>query len=177
MNERAERVRRRFDVPILVAASLVIPVIVVEQTVDSDPWTTASTILNWAIWTIFTAELVVTTAVADKRGVWLRRHPVEIAVIVLTAPLQPALLQGTRAIRLVRLLRLLRLVRFMQALRTLFTFEGLRYAALLALMTALGGGAAFARLVEPLTLEDLFREGRSGATQAPFRPLSSFEIG
>jgi voltage-gated potassium channel len=52
--------------------------------------------------------------------------------------------------RLVRLLRVLRLVRFMQALRRLFTFDGLRYAALLALMTALGGGAAFAE-VENLT--------------------------
>ena len=32
----------------------------------------------------------------------------------------------------------------MPALRKLYTFEGLRYAALLAVMTALGGGAAFA---------------------------------
>jgi voltage-gated potassium channel len=97
--------------------------------------------------------VVVTTAVAEKRGAWLRRHPVEIAVVVLTVPLLPAVLQGTRAIRLVRLLRLLRLVRFMQALRRLFTFEGLRYAALLALMTALGGGAAFAE-VEKLSTWD-----------------------
>jgi voltage-gated potassium channel len=144
VNERAERVRRRFDVPILIAATMVIPVIVVEQSVKSEPWTTASTALNWLIWTTFLAELVVTTIAAERRGEWLRRHPLELAVVVLTVPLLPALLQGTRVIRLVQLLRVLRLVRFMQALRRLFTFEGLRYAALLALMTALGGGAAFA---------------------------------
>src|SRR3954447_17208062 len=145
-NERAELVRRRFDVPILIAATLVIPVIAVEQSVHSEPWTTASATLNWIIWTTFAAELLLTTAVADMRRKWLREHPLELAVVVLTVPLLPAVLQGTRALRLVRLLRLLRLVRFWRALRRLFTFEGLRYAALIALMTALGGGAAFAEV-------------------------------
>jgi hypothetical protein len=135
---------------------MVIPVIVVEQTAHSEPWATASTILNWVIWTIFSAELLVTTAVAGKRGEWLRRHPLEIAVVVLTVPLLPALLQGTRAFRLARLLRLLRPVRFMQALRRLFTFEGLRYAALLALMTALGGGAAFAEVEQLSTWDGVY---------------------
>ena len=156
MNERAEQIRLRFDLPILVAASLVIPVIVVEQSVKSEPWTTASIILNWLIWTTFLTEMVVTTSFADKRGEWLRRHPLELAVIVLTVPLLPALLQGTRVFRLVRLLRLLRLVRFMQALRRLFTFEGLRFAALLALMTALGGGAAFAEVENLSTWDGLY---------------------
>jgi voltage-gated potassium channel len=153
VNERAEHIRRRFDVPILVAASLVIPVIVVEQSVKSEPWTTASIALNWLIWTTFATEMVVTTIAADKRSEWLRRHPLELAVTVLTVPLLPALLQGTRALRLVQLLRVLWLARFMQALRRLFTFEGLRYGALLALMTALGGGAAFAA-VEGLSAWD-----------------------
>jgi voltage-gated potassium channel len=156
VNERAELLRRRFDVPILVAASFVIPVIVVEQTARTEPWTTASTVLNWLIWTTFTVELVATTAVAERRGQWLRRHPIELAVVVLTVPLLPALLQGTRALRLVRLLRLLRLVRFMQALRRLFTVEGLRYAALIALITALGGGAAFASVEDLSTWVGLY---------------------
>jgi len=156
VNERAEQIRLRFDLPILVAASLVIPVIVVEQSVKSEPWTTASIVLNWVIWTTFLAEMVVTTVFAEKRGEWLRRHPLELAVIVLTVPLLPALLQGSRVFRLVRLLRLLRLVRFMQALRRLFTFEGLRFAALLALMTALGGGAAFAEVENRTTWDGLY---------------------
>ena len=94
--------------PILVAASLVIPVIAVEQSAHSEPWTTASTALNWLIWTTFAAELVATTVVAERRGQWLRGHLIELAVVVLTVPLLPALLQGTRALRLLRLLRLLR---------------------------------------------------------------------
>jgi voltage-gated potassium channel len=156
LNERAERMRQRFDMPILVAATLVIPVIVVEQSVQGEPWTTASMALNWIIWTTFAAELIVTTVVAEARGRWLREHPLELAVVVLTVPLLPAVLQGTRALRLVRLLRLLRLVRFWQALRRLFTFEGLRYAALIALMTALGGGAAFAAVENRTTWEGVY---------------------
>jgi voltage-gated potassium channel len=156
VNERAEQIRQRFDVPILVAASLVIPVIVVEQSVKSEPWTTASLVLNWLIWTTFLAEMVVTTFFADRRGEWLRRHPFELVVIVFTVPLLPALFQGTRLFRLVRLLRLMRLVRFMQALRRLFTFEGLRYAAFLALMTALGGGAAFAEVENRSTWDGVY---------------------
>jgi voltage-gated potassium channel len=156
VNERAEHLRRRFDVPILIAASLVIPVIAVEQSAHSEPWTTASIALNWFIWTTFAAELVSTTAVADRRGQWLRHHPLELAVVVLTVPLLPAVLQGTRAFRLVRLLRLLRLVRFMQALRELFTVDGLRYAALIAFMTALGGGAAFASVEDLSTWNGIY---------------------
>src|SRR3954451_7901489 len=93
---------------------------------------------------------------ADKRGMWLRQHPLEVAVVVLTVPVLPAVLQSTRALRLVRLLRLLRLVRFWRALRRLFTFEGLRYAALIALMTALGGGAAFAAVENRTTWDGVY---------------------
>jgi voltage-gated potassium channel len=113
-------------------------------------------VLNWLIWTTFLAEMVVTTFFADRRGEWLRRHPFELVVIVFTVPLLPALFQGTRLFRLVRLLRLMRLVRFMQALRRLFTFEGLRYAAFLALMTALGGGAAFAEVENRSTWDGVY---------------------
>ena len=45
---------------------------------------------------------------------------------------------------MLRLLRLVRLIRLAALLRALFTAEGLRYAALLTLLTALAGGVAFA---------------------------------
>jgi hypothetical protein len=40
VDERSERVARRFELPVLIAALLVIPVIVVEQSDWGDPWKT-----------------------------------------------------------------------------------------------------------------------------------------
>jgi len=141
MNKRAERWQQRFDVPVLVAALLVIPVIIVEQSDAGEPWRTVAAILNWCIWIVFALELVTMLVVVADRWRWLRTHPLEVIIVVLTPPFLPASLQAARALRLLRVLRVFRL---MTVLRKLYTFEGLRYAALLAVMTALGGGAAFA---------------------------------
>jgi voltage-gated potassium channel len=141
VNARAERWQRRFEVPILVAALLVIPVIAVEESSLGRPWTTIAAAVNWAIWLAFLVEVVVMLAVVPDRKRWLRDNPLEVAIVVLTPPFLPASLQALRVFRLLRLLRLAVVVRYA---RRLFTIDGLRYAALLALITALGGGAAFA---------------------------------
>jgi voltage-gated potassium channel len=74
-------------------------------------------------------------AVVPDRGRWLRTHPLEVAIVVLTPPFLPASLQALRVFRLLRLLRLIAVVGYA------------RRAPLrgpLAVLTALGGGAAFA---------------------------------
>ena len=80
-------------------------------------------------------------AVVPDRRRWLREHLLEIAIVVLTPPFLPASLQALRAFRVFRLLRLIAIVRYA---RRLFTLNGLRYGALVALVTVLAGGAAFA---------------------------------
>jgi voltage-gated potassium channel len=60
---------------------------------------------------------------------------------VLTPPFLPASLQ---ALRVFRLLRVLRLIAVVQYARRLFSLNGLGYGALLAAITVLAGGAAFA---------------------------------
>lgn len=135
-----ERVARAFEVPVFAAALLVLPVIVLEQTATSGPWRAAAGALNWAIWLVFLTELITMLAVVPNRAAWLRCHPLEVAIVVLTPPFLPSSLQAARALRL---LRLLRLVRLAPLARRLFSLEGVRYAAVLALITALGGGAAF----------------------------------
>jgi voltage-gated potassium channel len=132
---------RRFEVPVVVAALLVIPVLVIEQSDWGDAWTTVAVIANWLIWFGFLIELVVMLAVVPDRWRWLRGHPLEVAIVVLTPPFLPASLQALRVFRLLRLLRLVVVVRYA---RRLFSLGGLRYAAVLAVLTALGGGAAFA---------------------------------
>ncbi len=80
------------------------------------------------------------TIVPDRRR-WLREHLLEIAIVLLTPPFLPASLQALRVFRVFRLLRLIAIVRYG---RKLFTLNGLRYGALIALVTVLAGGAAFA---------------------------------
>lgn len=141
VDARSERIARRFELPMLVAASLVIPLLILEQSDLGEPWDTVAGALNWGTWLAFATELLVMMAVVPDRRRWLREHPVEVVSTVLTPPFLPASLAAARVLRLLRLIRLLRLAIVM---RRLFTFEGVRYAALLAFMTVLGGGTAFA---------------------------------
>jgi len=68
--------------------------------------------------------------------------------------------------RVLRLLRLLRFLRLAPLVRILFSGEGIRYAALLTLLTALGGGAAFAS-VEKTSLGNGRYWSRDGEQRSP----------
>jgi voltage-gated potassium channel len=68
----------------------------------------------------------------------------------------PPGLQALRALRLLRLLRLERLVRFS---RHVFSFEGIRLAALLALLGAVAGGFAFTGFERQQTPKPSFFDG------------------
>jgi voltage-gated potassium channel len=141
VDERAEKMAARFEVPILVAAILVVPVIVIEESNVGHAWKMFGTVLNWCIWIAFALEVVAMLAVVPSKWRWVRENPLEVAIVLFTPPFLPASLQ---ALRVFRLLRLLRLFRFARLARRLFSLEGLRYVALLALLTVLGGGAGFA---------------------------------
>lgn len=148
MEERSERIARRFDIPMLVAALLVVPVVAVEESSLGDPWQTFAAVLNWAIWLAFASEVVVMLAVVPQKWKWVRTHPLEVFIVLVTPPFFPSELAGARALRLLRLVRLLRLA---SLTRRTFSLAGLRYVAILAALTTLGGGAAFAA-VEPNNL-------------------------
>jgi voltage-gated potassium channel len=140
------RVRRIFEVPVLVAALLVVPVIAIEESDVSQTWKSAAEVTNWVIWTVFAAELAAFLVVMRGRRLrWLRQNPLEVAIVILTPPFLPASLQALRAFRLLRLIRLLRLAKLA---RTMFSADGLRYASVIALLTVLGGGAGFAEVEE-----------------------------
>lgn len=140
MDDRARRAARIFEIPVIVAALLTIPVIAIEQSSLGEPWDTIATVLNWTIWLVFLAELVVMLALVPDRRRYLRENPLDLPLVILTPPILPAGLQSLRVLRLLRLLRLLRVARIA---RRLFSFDGLRYAAFLALLTLVGGAAAF----------------------------------
>ena len=47
----------RFNLPTLVASLLMIPVIAVEKLKVGEPWRTAGTVANWAIWLCLRQDL------------------------------------------------------------------------------------------------------------------------
>ena len=122
---------------------LVIPEIAIEATTDSGVWSQVALTLNWAVWLTFAFGLLSTLVLADARWRWLRERPLDVAIVVLTPPFAPAALLGLRLARLLRLLRLLRLVRVARMARKTFSLDGVKWAAALAGLVALGGGAAF----------------------------------
>ncbi|HEX8066191.1 MAG TPA: potassium channel family protein [Thermoleophilaceae bacterium] len=126
----------------LVAAALVIPAVVLDAA-DAEWAGDVALPVNCLIWLAFAVELVVLVWVAPDRRRWLREHPLEVAIVVLTPPVVPGALQGARALRLVRLLRLIRLGRL---LRWVVSLEGVRYASTATLMVIVFGGVAFAEV-------------------------------
>lgn len=140
-DDRTRQMEQRLEWPLLVAALLTIPAIALEASDVGPTWDTIDSILNWMIWSAFVAEIVIMLRVTPEPVRWLREHPLEVAIVILTPPFLPAGLQAARAFRLLRLLRLLRLAKLT---RRLFSTEGIRDAGVLAVMTILGGGAAFA---------------------------------
>jgi len=133
--------QERLAVPLLVAALLTIPAIAIEQSDVGQPWDTIANVLNWVIWTAFLGEAILMLRVVDDRWRWVREHPLEVAIVILTPPFLPPSMQAARVFRLLRLLRLLRLG---MLVRRFLSTGGIRDAAVLAAMTVLGGGAAYA---------------------------------
>lgn len=141
MDNRARAVSKRMQKPLIVAALLTIPTTVLQFVNVGEPWRTIGDVLDWAIWLAFLAELVVMLAVVQNRGRYLFGHPLEVGIVALTPPFFLAAMQS---IRLLRLLRLLRLAPLRGSSSALFSTEGVRFAAAVALLTVVGGGAAFA---------------------------------
>lgn len=138
--ERALRAERIMQTPLMIAAVLTVPSVALTETHVGGTLETIATFLNWGTWLAFVLEMVVMLALVPDRRKYLRHHPLELIIIVLTPPVLPASLQSLRVVRLLRLLRLLRLA---QLSHRLFSTQGLQYAALMSLVTALAGGSIF----------------------------------
>lgn len=143
----------------MVAALLVIPVVILDETQRAGTLHTVATALNWVIWLAFAAELVVLLARAPRRGAWLWNNPLTVAIVLLTPPFLPGVLQALRIARVTRLLRVLRVVRLTRtarSIRVLTSSQAVAWAGLLTGLVVLGGGAAFveAEHGQHLSLDD-----------------------
>jgi voltage-gated potassium channel len=159
----ADRARRLFEVPVLVAALLVVPVIFIEERSTSSLWLNAALVANWVIWALFFAEFAVVVTLADKRPQYAKRAWLDLLIIVVSFPLLPNAFAATRLLRLARLSRVLRLLRLLRlaaivsrggvAARAIFLKRGLGYLIVLVLLIALGVGGIFA-IVEGSSVAD-----------------------
>jgi len=142
---RAERVAQRLRVPLIVAALLAIPTIVLQESDLGRTWEALAAVLDWCIWAMFAANLVIMLAVVPHRRRWLVQNPLDVLIVVFTPPFLPATMKLARVLPIVRLLWL---VVVANRLRSVFSLEGLRYAALIVFTVVAGGGVVFVA-VEP----------------------------
>lgn len=140
MDDRTLRWQRRVNVPVVVAALATVPLLVIEQANVGEPLRTIDQVCDWIVWGIFALELVVMLAVARSRWHYLRAHPLDLLIVVVTPPFFSV---GLQAIRVLRVLRLLRLARVGPLVRRVFTLDGISYAAVLSGVVLLGGAQAF----------------------------------
>jgi voltage-gated potassium channel len=145
ITSRSERVTRWFRIPLIAAALLAIPVIVVQESHLGGSWESLAAVLDWVIWGVFAANLAVMLAIVPDRRRWLLDNPIDVLIVVLTPPFLPATMKIARVLPVVRLVWLLMLANRM---RGLFSLQGLRYAALLVFTVVVGGGVVFVA-VEP----------------------------
>lgn len=118
MDARSERMARRFEPIVTVAALLVIPVLILQQEDRGATVNLIADVLDWLSWGAFASEAVVMLSIIG----------------------------AFKSVRLLKLLRLLWLFRLAPVAQRLFTAAGVRSAALLVALTAVAGGAAFAEL-------------------------------
>jgi voltage-gated potassium channel len=140
MDANSKRWERRFTVPVIVAALATIPLLIFSGQRLDQPWSTIVDVADALAWAVFAVELVVMLIVVPNRWAWLRTHPLEVAVVLLTPPFLDVAIQS---LRVLRVLPLLRLARLGPAMRTMFSLQGIQYGALLALLVLIGGAEAF----------------------------------
>jgi voltage-gated potassium channel len=142
LRARYERVERLLVLPGAAAALLSLAAVPLDASTDlRRPWDALASALNWGVWLILAAEVVVLLALSPDRRAWLRSHGLLVLIVVLTPPALPP---GLQAMRALRLLQLLRLVRAAAVLERLLTATAAHTAAILAGMVVIGGGSAFA---------------------------------
>lgn len=147
--ESFERFSRIVDLPLIVLAVLMIPVLVVPSVMDlSDAAERTLAALDYLIWAVFAVEYVIKLFLTTARWRFVKSHVPDL-IIILVPMLRP--LRILRSARLLRLMRLTRVIAFavnglMQA-RTVLNKRGLNYVLLVAL-AVLAVGAFLVREFE-----------------------------
>jgi voltage-gated potassium channel len=139
-DERERRWDRAFDWPVLIAAGLVLPLLVVQSQVPTGALKTATDLLDYGIWAVFAVEVVVMLSITTDRKRWARTHWLDLLITIATPPFLIAALQPLQA---ARLLRFLRIVRLAPIIRKAFSPGGLKVAALVSAFSVAAGAILY----------------------------------
>ena len=141
--ENAKRWEQRLEKPMLIAAIFVIPALLLDNPRVHGTAHAIGTFLNVATWLAFVIEFVIMLCVVPSIKRYLRDNPIQVIIVFLTIPFLEDVFDSLRILRIVRVLRLFRLA---PLVRWLFSTEGIRYAALAALLVVFAGGEAFSQV-------------------------------
>jgi voltage-gated potassium channel len=102
-----ERFERATELPLLVLALAMVPLLVVPLLVDlPDPLEASFVALEWAIWAVFLLEYVLRLALTPQRGGFVIRNWPDLLIVVVPLLRPLRLVRSARALRTLRLMRL-----------------------------------------------------------------------
>lgn len=138
---------RATELPLLVLAIAMIPLIAVPLAFDLDPSVDRALLAaNWTIWAIFTVELGVRTYLAPARVDYLIRHWYDVIIVVLPFLRPLRAVRAGRAFQLVRVIRLAAfIVRIRQTAGTILARHHLDYALATGIATVFISAALVTR--------------------------------
>ncbi|WP_217912931.1 hypothetical protein [Miltoncostaea marina] len=91
---RGARWEARLRRPVLAAAWLAIPAVLLDFSSLGGRLSLLAASLAWGSWLVFPVEAVVMLSVARDRGAWARGHVFGLAILLATFPLPTNILQG-----------------------------------------------------------------------------------
>jgi voltage-gated potassium channel len=140
--EALERFEKAVELPLLLLAVAIVPLLVVPLLVDVSPGVEQALLaVDWAIWAVFAFEYVVRLGLTRRRWRFVRREWPDLLIIVLPFLRPLRLVRSARALRLLRLTRLVAFLgEFEQGTRRLKR-HGLHYALAVGMVVVIGAAA------------------------------------
>lgn len=150
LTPRGRKWKRRLDVPVIVSALMVLPLLIFEQQLPDSSYAYLWA-ADWVLWSVIAVEFLLILRITPNRRALTARSWVDVTVLILTLPALPNILTGLglvsreSSIEVLDLLLLLRLalviVRVRLGPRRLFGAFGLGYGMALLFFLVLTGGS------------------------------------
>jgi hypothetical protein len=128
---RGARWERRLTRPVLTAAWLAIPTVLLYFSSLDGRLAVLAVTLAWGIWLVFLAEAAIMLSVVRDRRAWARGHFFGLAILVATFPLLTSILEGllaARALSSVQGLRVLQVLYLAKAAKLIKSAMILRHS-------------------------------------------------
>lgn len=167
---RGARWEARLRRPVLGAAWLAIPTVLLYFS-SLEGWVAVLAVtLAWSIWIVFVAEAVIMLSVVADRWAWVRGHLFGLAIVIATFPLLTHILEGllaARALSSIQGLRMLQVLYLAKAAKLIKSAMILRRSGAAPRHPALLSGAAIVGAAALVGIGDRIVSGDKHPT--PFR--------